>query len=222
MPPRSSPTQDAVRILEWEDDDHVGPEFHTVVVDNIKSSCSLLPQLEATTLPCRKRVTFLENHQVHSIQHLDDYTNDEIAATWYSGAEYADIKASYRSTIYLIECNKSIPEGHTSRGLEYRTQEGAWARYENKRDAYNAVLDEQDAQWNKDVDDQDVISQIYLKHSTKCAKAARDLGHEDAIEARELYAQLLHSRPNEKEAKKKSFWNRSSIRRMLSGPLASN
>ena len=92
---------------------------------------------------------------------------------------------------------KLTGDDHTSRGLEYRTQEGAWARYENKRDAYNAVLDEQDRQWKEDIDDWDKISAVYLEHSTKCLKAAYERGVKDQQDIAE-YIQTV-----EKKIKKK-------------------
>jgi hypothetical protein len=84
-----------------------------------------------------------------------------------------------------------VGDEHTSRGLEYRTQEGAWARYENKRDAYNSVLDEQDRQWKVDKDDDDKICEMYLKHSTKCADAAVGRALQDEHDARKVLRSIM-------------------------------
>lgn len=124
-------------------------------------------------LPLAKGVRFADKNELCPIQHLDDMSDEEVFAIWYTSREYSDIKQAYQLTIFMMESGETITgDEHTSRGLEYRTQEGAWARYENKRDAYNAVLDEQDRQWKVDKDDYEKIRQIYLKHSTKCANAA--------------------------------------------------
>jgi len=124
-------------------------------------------------LPLAKSVKFADKNEVFPIQHLDEMTDEEIFEIWYTSREYSEIKQAYQLTIFMMESGETISgDEHTSRGLEYRTQEGAWARYENKRDAYNAVLDEQDRQWKVDKDDYEKIRQIYLKHSTKCANAA--------------------------------------------------
>jgi hypothetical protein len=126
------------------------------------------------TLPLSRSVRWAEKNEIHKIHHIDDMSDEQIAATWYGAKEYSEIKSAYQVTIFMMEAGETITGDvdHTSRGLEYRTQEGAWARYENKRDAYNAVLDEQDRQWKVDKDDHEKIRQIYLKHSTKCANAA--------------------------------------------------
>jgi hypothetical protein len=145
--------------------------------------------------PLSRSVRFAERNQTFPIPHLDDIPSEEVAEIWYNPSEYSEIKSSYQMTIFMLE-NGELKEGdeHTSRGLEYRTQQGAWARYENKRDAYNAVLDEQDRQWKVDKDDHEALSRVYLLHSTKCAVAAADRGAEDAKEAKEICQDILRRR----------------------------
>lgn len=142
--------------------------------------------------PQSRNIRISEERQIFPITHLDDMTEEEIAETWYDANEYSEIKSNYQHTIFLMESNEKISdddEDHTTRGLEYRTQDGAWARYENKRDAYNAVLDEQDRQWKVDKDDDEMIRKIYLDHSKKCADAAVVRALHDEREATRLHAE---------------------------------
>lgn len=143
-----------------------------------------------------KRVSFTDvSDEVHEIPHLDDMPDEEVDAVWYNSEEYSEIKSSYQITIMMMEGGETLDDSnHTSRGLEYRTQEGAWARYENKRDAYNAVLDEQDYQWKVDKDDEHKIRKIYLQHSKKCSDAAVVRGLQD-----ENAAKLIHKEKTEAE-----------------------
>jgi hypothetical protein len=142
-----------------------------------------------------KSIRFAEMNQIFPVPHLDDIGEALIAEIWYNAAEYSEIKSSYQLTLFMME-NGELKETdeHTSRGLEYRTQQGAWARYENKRDAYNAVLDEQDRQWKADKDDHDALARIYLQHSTKCAVAASERGESDAKEAKEICQDIIKRR----------------------------
>jgi polyhydroxyalkanoate synthesis regulator phasin len=142
-----------------------------------------------------KSIRFSEKNQTFPVPHLDDIGEAAIAEIWYNAAEYSEIKSSYQLTLFMME-NGELKETdeHTSRGLEYRTQQGAWARYENKRDAYNAVLDEQDRQWKADKDDHDALARIYLQHSTKCAVAASERGDADAKEAKEICQDIIKRR----------------------------
>lgn len=120
---------------------------------------------------------------------------------WYCAQDYSDFKSGYQLTIFLMESGEfEEDDNHTSRGLEYRTQEGAWARYENKRDAYNAVLDEQDRQWKVDQDDFERIRAIYLEHSTKCAEAAVGRAKNDYEDAMVLHKESQEAEPRAKQA----------------------
>jgi hypothetical protein len=157
------------------------------------------------SIPLVRSVMFAEHNEVFEITHLDDIPASVVADVWYDGSEYAEIKKSYQLTIFLMESGEKLTgEDHTSRGLEYRTQEGAWARYENKRDAYNAVLDEQDRQWKDDIDDWDKISSVYLEHSTKCLTAANARGVGDQKEIVEFTRGARDLPKEEKKKKKKS------------------
>jgi hypothetical protein len=139
------------------------------------------------------------------IPHLNNLTDQEVAQIWYDAKEYSEIKSSYQLTILMMESGELKEDGlHTCRGLEYRTQQGAWARYENKRDAYNAVLDEQDRQWKVDKDDHDEISRVYLLHSSKCAVAAADRAFEDATVARDICQDILKKRRKIRRKKSKA------------------
>lgn len=164
MPPRQVALTDRspVCVSRWDDDPHFKKKG---------------------TAPLVKSVSFGEHNEVFEIWHINDFPESMIADIWYDGEEYAEIKGSYQSTIFMMEAGHKLDEiEDTSRGLEYRTQEGAWARYENKRDAYNLVLDEQDRQWKFDKDDWDAISGKYVEVSAKCIKAANERGLQDELD----------------------------------------
>lgn len=192
MPPRSlsdRSDRSPISVMRWSDD---------------YSSCSSSSDVRAggkDKMPLVKSLRFeLDRNEIFEITHLDDIPDDEIAETWFDSNEYAEIKASYQLTIFMMESGEKLSGDHTPRGLEYRTQEGAWARYENKRDAYNAVLDEQDRQWQRDQDDHDEIARIYLEHSSKCAKAAAQRARQDERDALEILRTIMP--PKRKDSKK--------------------
>mmetsp|Transcript_21077 Transcript_21077/g.45813 ORF Transcript_21077/g.45813 Transcript_21077/m.45813 type:complete len:178 (-) Transcript_21077:214-747(-) len=136
-----------------------------------------------------KSIVFAESVEIFDVPHLNDTPDEEIYATWYSKEEYSAIKSSYQLTISMMESGgcSAGQEDHTPRGLEYRTQEGAWARYENKRDAYDSVLDEQDRQWKLDADDEEKLREAYVLFSEKCAKKAHKMGVKDQEDATEIH-----------------------------------
>jgi len=67
----------------------------------------------------------------------------------------------------------------TTRGLEYRTRQGAIRRQHNKLEAINAVLDEQDRQYNVGDFNDELLAAVYRNSSAHCQVAAYDLGLED-------------------------------------------
>jgi len=137
--------------------------------------------------PKRKCVKFADDKNlIYNVEHIKDFTKSLVAAIWYDADDYADIKKEYHSTVFDIESGIPLDsDTDTSRGLENRTKQGAWARYENKRDAYNAVLDEQDRQWKRNLDSLEAIASAYRKISAICAKAASDRGLQDARDAKQ-------------------------------------
>jgi hypothetical protein len=186
MPPRSLSDRSPVSVARWRDD------YGSSSTHDVKTSKA----------PLSKSLTFADDNEIFYVDHLDDISDDQILATWYNANEYSEIKSSYQTTIFMMETGEKMLEDiHTSRGLEYRTQDGAWARYGKAR-RYNAVLDEQDRQWKVDRDDDEKIRCIYLEHSTKCSDAAHMRAVEDEKIARKHLRSIMPKRrdPNTKKA----------------------
>jgi hypothetical protein len=192
MPPRSLSDRSPVSVARWRDD------YGSSSTSHVKTSRSPLSS---------KSLTFGDANEVFHVDHLDDISDEQILATWYNANEYSQIKSSYQTTIYMMETGIAMKDDEqTSRGLEYRTQDGAWARYEKKRDAYNAVLDEQDRQWKVDKDDDEAIRSIYLEHSTKCGDAAHMRAVDDEKVARKHLRSIM---PKKKDVNSKKTLRRS-------------
>lgn len=139
-----------------------------------------------------RSVRFAEEDEILLVRHIDDFSEEEIAEIWFDQQYYAAIKAEYKEIIFDIEHGRHVENDEvTSRGLEHRTQEGSWARFQTKRDSYNAVLDEQDRQWKEDADDDEQIGRIYMEHSQPCARKAHQLGLMDEQAARQVHSDSL-------------------------------
>jgi hypothetical protein len=178
-------------VLQWNDYERSIYGEDVVDASEIHSSCFASTKDQTRITPLTKSVCFADELvEVFPIKHIDDFSESEVATIWYNGDEYDDIKSDYKTTVFLMECGKELPEDQTSRGLEYRTQQGAWTRYENKKAASNAVLDEQDKQWKADADDFDALARVYMEVSRKCIEDALELARRDALEAQTLYEGL--------------------------------
>jgi len=142
----------------------------------------------------RRSVGFSENdNKIYTIPHWSDMPEDVASDLWYDDVEYERILEDMEPALLFIEGgdDKSPGQGldggaHVTRGLEFRTRAGAWKRHEVRRDALNAVLDEQERQWLDPVGKEcpDEIARIYSRFSARCSTEAvvrAKLDERDAI-----------------------------------------
>ena len=151
--------------------------------ENVKLSSKTAPKpIE------RRRVHFKETVSVRPITHVDNIPADEVAAVWFCKKDFEDMKKSFATTLRLMAYGefKADDEDHCARGLEFRTRAGALARRENKWNALNAVLDEQDRQRELGISNDKLLSQIYITENRLCRQSALDLARSDEEEAREF------------------------------------
>lgn len=128
-----------------------------------------------------RTVTFAEvERDLVEIEHLDDITDH--SARWWTPEEEADSRKEYEAVIYLIETDAFVEEKEDSaRGLEKRSEQGAWELYEIQRDARNAVLCEQDRQQLSGVTVVEDIAAAYRKVSVNAIEAAQLVAKQDTV-----------------------------------------
>jgi hypothetical protein len=124
-------------------------------------------------------VSFISDVDVKEVPHIKDLSAEEIAAVWYNGADFEDIKKSLVVTLRLMIANKPVGSDQCTRGIEFRTPQGAKFRKQNKLEALTAVWNEQVSQWKENITDEVAIRRVYLQHSTKCMETARKFGLHD-------------------------------------------
>ncbi|KAI2498839.1 hypothetical protein MHU86_15640 [Fragilaria crotonensis] len=144
---------------------------------------------QPTTKP-RRGVSFNKSVFVRETLHKADYTIEERENTWLQKDEMAQIKADMVATVRLFSRGVLAEDTseHCSRGLEFRSREGAYRRKINKFRALEAVLDQQDEQFDTGIFNEKAISMIYQSVSLRCRKEAHDRGICDAIE---VYGRIL-------------------------------
>lgn len=143
-------------------------------------------------------VTFTRTVKVYSHIHINDMPHRIVSRAWYNQEELSHIKEEVyeiANAISLVEeSSKSKNRGaaitnssyslHCPRGLEYRTIEGAQRRRRNRKRAWDAVLDEQERQWEKHgAVDSEALATAYRVISEKSATEAHQNALSDADEA---------------------------------------
>jgi hypothetical protein len=132
----------------------------------------------AAEQPRPRSVRFAEMTIVHDIMMLDEYTPNEIDATWFNGDEYGRMLKANHEVICKMETNGKTED--CSRGLEGMTGPRLGLIQQNLTNAYNAVLDLQLVQWEQGRDDQEKIAELYLRVSIECQMEAIRIGKKDA------------------------------------------
>lgn len=124
-------------------------------------------------------LTTVQSQFVHS---LDEYTEAEFNACWYSEKEYSKIEKRIMKERKLLEQGKVFKDKkYCSRGLE--SYQAYICRKQNYGNAMQSVLDEQDRQIESDEYNHESIAQAYRNVSSSCHMWAAAIGLRDQKEA---------------------------------------
>ena len=132
----------------------------------------------------RLRVSFNPKVYVRETLHSADYTDEEKVNSWYQKDEMAQIKDDMVAAVRMMIRGELLSDTreHCSRGLEFRSREGANQRKMNKFRALEAVLDEQDEQIDAGIFNDNAISLVYQSVSLRCINEAHKRGIRDAVD----------------------------------------
>jgi hypothetical protein len=115
-----------------------------------------------------------------------DYTPQEMRACWYQGEEYRKITKECCKQIKKMQNGEVLKDKkYCSRGLESHTRLAAISKTLNRQTAINAVLDEQEDQWQMGVGLDEDIAQRYQQTTSSCQLWASTVGLRDQRVAEE-------------------------------------
>ena len=149
----------------------------------------------------KKKVSFSSHANVRNTLSRNDYTVAEINLTWYTSKENMNIQRSCIKQILKMEAGEICKDQkYCSRGLEIQTKTGHKARKYTRHESFDAVLDQQDANWSRKrtsqdqenktldqinrstahLDDDEAIARVYRQFSSSCQIWANVVGLADA------------------------------------------
>ena len=139
------------------------------------------PAKALTSPKPKKSVSFHSIVRASKVLHINNYTDEEIEATWYSDSDYAMMKADNRYTAQLFVSGmvQGDDDQYCRRGLESYTPDGSRRRKSNRAAATAAVLDEQDEQFDEGVFEPEYIAQVYKFESEHCQVLANTIALAD-------------------------------------------
>lgn len=134
--------------------------------------------LSSFSLYGEKRVRFRErSNRVHDVRHLNDYTDEEVAAYWYDRVAYNRMKRNRNQAEERL-----LPEDDEERSCGLETNNDAALRGAMSMESISSVLLEQDRQWEEEDDryyDRNVATDLFLNASfaahLDASARARDL-----------------------------------------------
>lgn len=150
-----------------------------------------------------RRVGFNRKTKVFLHLHLDDMTEEEYQATYTTEEDSHNSQHNLVQEIQTIrrQDQQSAPQNNnidhddevvSIRGIEHmRSAAAMQERKAVKKAVVDAVLDEQDRQWDKDADDDEALRAASLRHSGRSHRIAAERARQDALAVR---AMMMHER----------------------------
>jgi hypothetical protein len=187
------------RILETVEDDWKTEDDTKTDLSEGETRCGSSSRLD-------RRVQFAKIARRRNIMCLKEYTEDEFRNSWYSLEDSEKMKERHIKMAARFESGKEAKKGMNYRGLECWTTKGGDEICLNVSKCADAVLDEQDAQWDASIDDRERVAAASQEVSAGSAKRALAIGREDEREAIEARASLEDavSKPKSKSRKTRS------------------
>jgi hypothetical protein len=172
----------------------------TIDISTSSSSEVGKSDVQSTTSVERKKraVSFNKLVFIRETLHINNYKSDEKKKVWYQKNEQALMRMERKCSIRLMIQGALLTDSdtQTSRGLEFRSREGAVKRQENRLNALAAVLDEQESQFDMGLQNDEPISLAYQRVSWKCKKEAFILAKLDSKEAHTLKSEMISKTDN--------------------------
>ena len=120
----------------------------------------------------RRKVTFCPQIQYEQIILRSEIPQEEFEAAWYCHQEFRAMKKAMVPIVKKMAKGLPLDDDEESRGLEHKTPQGSKKRCANRDIALDAVLQEQDRQWEYDRSDAIALSKVYNQSSAHCLMQA--------------------------------------------------
>ena len=148
-----------------------------------KTPVPLYEYATARTTP--QHVSFAPMVVIYDVESTDDYTPDEIKASWFTIDDMRNMKIKARSQAKLLNSGRIAKDD--IRGIEHKTRDGLMKKRLHRMGAYSAVFCEIEFQREEEIVDEGAIADAYRPYSEPCAVAAQLAGELDALEAIKIY-----------------------------------
>jgi len=129
----------------------------------------------------RRSIQFSEKVKVKKVTPVKKLT-DEPKALWFQGHEYEKMRRKSWDVIDKVEGGRTKGRNYCIRGLEKFTRANQHELSLRKHERWDAVLDEQERQWDSGQFDDEYMANLSMYWSRQCSLDAAQRGQADAEE----------------------------------------
>jgi len=155
----------------------------------------------------RRKIRFHERVQFKTIRHVSEFSDDEIRHGWYDKDDFNRMSENVSDIAKLITDGETTLDGEElcTRGLEHIVEEElADYRAEKMINSIDAVLDEQEVQWDEGKEEPGLIAELYAEYAKPLLREAHMIGLKDAEQGYKGWDELLKEKDYLKLAKKQN------------------
>jgi hypothetical protein len=138
--------------------------------------------------------------EVGEVPSRSELSELEFRSTWYTKEDFKAMKRAFIPTLKKMAKNIPLSDDEEPRGLEHSTPRGSRSRTDNRYQAMDTVLDEQERQWEQDRKDPLYLAKLYRQSSAHCQMNAYLVAQKDA----EYVQQILDDEMGSSEQKEAS------------------
>jgi hypothetical protein len=136
---------------------------------------------------------------VHSHIARNEYTAEEIRASWYTIEEKMVYNKKHNKAADRLEQGKRPKRNSSYRGLETWTEMGSAIMNQMVADVIDAVMDEQASQWLEGINEWDSMALVSKKVSRDSIAYALELAKYDEEEAKKAYISMVEEQEQEQD-----------------------
>ena len=127
--------------------------------------------------------------EIRDIKHLNDMTDEEVAAKWLQPDEYNEISRSFNKIVDKMARGEDFEEDENicRRGLDCWLPDVADEKTHTIETGIHAVLHEQNLQSDENIVDEDMLSEVYRQVVGEAVFLAHSTGLADQKEADRIY-----------------------------------
>lgn len=154
------------------------------------ASCSAQVRKKASGDCGGRTVAFSSDVKTYDVTRRSDLDDEDFHLIWYCKDDFKVMKREYMSIVKKMAKGLPLTEDEEPRGLEHKTPIGNKKRHKNRLVSIDAVLREQDRQWERNRLDSEFVAELYIQASAHCRLQASIVARNDEEYVNKMVRQL--------------------------------